>query len=1019
VAKPKPEEFDSDAEIDEAEAVEEVSEVRARGARQLRGSRLTRLNDRLAGGARRPGEEEITRSPFVMAMGFLIVGLAIVAAVFYFLILSDSEKTRFERADRALTESKYNEAIQLFDDFLLNYPSGEYSNRAKIRRGIATVRRYTDATTFSPESVIDAEKSLSDFVTSCRDFPEFADETNRLIGYAEKIARAAARVATDNANEEALEASKRAFARLDSLASGGSVTVEARERISKLQAEASAAILQRDVLQSSTGEIQEHLSAGDPIAALKIYQGLIRRYEVLSDSDEFRKILGRISDLELSRTRPEELGIPALDPENEESSIPSLSVNLRTQASANQVSQGKLVFGAGGDVVFAVDSETADPVWKRRIGAKSPFAPILIDGVEPSLLLFHSGRYELMLVRQQDGSVIWKQSVEAAITGEPLVIDQEIYVTTLEGYLWQISADDGTAIARVGFSQPVHGPPALSRDQESLIIPGEIAFIYTLTRRPLACKAVSWTAHSEGSVSSPMLPMGKLFLMSENHSGEEARLRAFTLKSSGELSERSRQSVLGEVKDPCLLRGDHLFVPSTPQRITAFRISDEPEADVFSLIDSNQVEDAEPGSMFLASGAGGYVWMASSSLRRFQVTTQAVLLDDAVVAKGEHLYPMQLDDQSFMVTTTEPWSSSVFLTRVNRNSMKGQWRLALSTNLVAVGPSAQGNSLIAVSDFGEIFRLPLKPVSKTEFFTRSSGQFRLPDDLADPVAGIAMPDGRMAAWCLGDDASVWTTTRTGLLEQRWRLPSAPETDPVPLAGGLVVPLPGRLRLVAKQPRTEDYLVSEGIGEESSWKCLTRLSDTRLVAVNSNDQIIQVEYRETPGPHLAEVSIARLDGETEVAPAAGGDYLCVPMVDGRIVLMSSQTLETVTERDLGEVISESPLIVGSRVFVEAGRRDIAVFDLSDQLSPLGTFPSPGGWLIDTPLELPGGGYLAAFANGGVHRLNEDGLPVGEPVNLGQHLQFGPIQAGESIVVVAADGSLFFMNDLAAAPRGEDE
>jgi len=1014
VAKSNPDEFDSDADVDVVEAVEEISEVRARGTRQLRAGRLTRLNDRLAGGAARPGEQKISRSPFVMAMGFFIVGLGIIAAVFYFLILSGSEESRFERADRALTEAKYNEAIQLFDDFLLQYPSGEFSNRAHIRRGTAKVRRYTDSTTFTVETAVDAEKSLNEFVTSCRDYPEFADENDRLIGYAEKTARAAATVATNNASQEALEASKRAFARLDSLATGGGVSVEARERILKMQSEASAAILQSEVLESSKGEIQGHLSAGDPLAALKIYQGLISRYEILRDAPKFNAVLGQIRELELSLTTPEELGTEAVVTEYDETARPSLSVNLRTQASSDQVSQEKLVFGAGGDVVFAVDSETANPIWKRRIGRKSQFAPIEVDGVEPSLLLFHGGNSELLLVRQKNGSLIWRQSVESTVTGQPLVVDQEIYITTEAGYLWQISAASGSAISRVKFSQAIQGPPALSRDGESLIIPGRQAFVYTLSRRPLECKAVSWTAHEEGSVVSPMVPMGNVFLLCENHSTEESRLRALTMKSSGELAERARHNVSGQIWDPCLLRGDQLFVPSTPQRVTAFRISDEPDADVFSLIDSNQVEDAEFASMFLASGAGGYVWMASTSLRRFQVTNQAVLLDDDVVAKGLHLYPMQTDDQSLMVTTSEPYSSSVFLTRVNRNTMTGQWRLALSTNLVAAGPSAQGNSLIAVSDFGEIFRLPLNPVSEPEFFTRSLSQFRLPDGLTDPVAGLEMPDGRMAVWCLGEQASVWTTTRTGQLEQRWPLPGAPEAAPVPLAGGLVVPLPGRLRLVAKQPQAEDYLVSEEFGTDSSWKCLTAISESRLLAVNASDQVVQIEYRETPGPHLAEVSIARLDGEIEVAPAAGSDYVCIAMVDGRLVLMRSQTLETVVERDLGEVIGQSPLVVASRVFVEVGRRDVAVFELNDQLDPLGTFPSPGGRLVDSPLLLPGGGFLAAFSKGVVLRLGEDGLPAGDPVDLGQQLEHGPMQAGESIVVVAADGSLFFLNDLVSAP-----
>ena len=105
------EDFDEDLEV--VNAVEEFDEVRARGARQLRSGRLRRLNDQIAGGPRRPGEQEISRSPFVLTMFFLILGLGIVAAVFYFLILRETEESAFDTASRSVSETKYNEAIVL------------------------------------------------------------------------------------------------------------------------------------------------------------------------------------------------------------------------------------------------------------------------------------------------------------------------------------------------------------------------------------------------------------------------------------------------------------------------------------------------------------------------------------------------------------------------------------------------------------------------------------------------------------------------------------------------------------------------------------------------------------------------------------------------------------------------------------------------------------------------------------------------------------------------------------------
>lgn len=1009
MAKKNNDNFDDDPEV--VNAVEEFDEIRARGARQLRSGRLRRLNDQIAGGPRRPGEQEISRSPFVLTMFFLILGLGIVAAVFYFLILRETEKSAFDSAARSVSETKYNEGIVQFENFLLAYPSGEYANRARILLQTAKIKRHTDSTTFSVESAVEAQGNLEEFFRTCQDLPEFQEERDKVIRFAEKISRAAAEVAIKNGNQQALDASQAAYARLDSITSGaGSLTSEARQRILRLHSRASAEILKRDVLKESMDEIKENLNANRPLQALSIYQGLMDRYEVLRDDSGYRRVLQDILKKEQTLVTVEELSRDALTEEANEARRPSLSINLQTSVTAGLLSQGKKVFGTGGDVVFAMDSETGLPEWKRRIGADSPFAPIVVEGQTPGLLLFHGGRNEVQLVRQDDGSLVWRQSVESPASGLPLVLDQEIFVATDAGDLWQISVSSGRAMNKVHFRQPIQGPVAVSRDGESLLVPGRGSFVYTLSRRSLECRAVSFTEHGKNTVRSPMIPMGKVFLFCQNQN-EKCILRAMRMNADGQLEEQERQTIEGQVNDPCLLRGDQLFVPSTPQRITAFRIADRADGDIFSLIDTNQLENAAIARMFLVSGSGGNLWMASTSLRHFRVTTQSVLLDEAVVAEGHHLFPIQSDDTSLMVTTTAPWSSSIFFTRVDRDSMVGQWRTVLKTNLVAAGASTSGNSLLAVSDFGEIFRVPLKEIGSGGFYSQAISDFRLPDGLQDPVSGVALADGRLAAWCFGDEARAWTTTGTGQLEQSWRLPASPEVPPIPFAGGLAVALPGRLRLTATRLQSEDYRIADADRDDVVWKSLVALNDTQLLAIRSDDQIIQVEYRSTPDPHLAEIGVTQLRSQVEVAPVAADGYVCMATVEGKLMMMRSAGLELVKEHDLQTVINRAPIQSGGMLFAQTADGAVHTLRFDDTLESTGSFPSPGGHLVAPPLALAGGEFLAAFSHGTVVRLDQQGRPTDQLDDLGQQLQLGPVTVDNSFIVIAADGSLFLLDDLA--------
>ena len=54
----------------------------------------------------------------------------------------------------------------------------------------------------------------------------------------------------------------------------------------------------------------------------------------------------------------------------------------------------------------------------------------------------------------------------------PLVVSDNIFVTTQNNEMWQVAVANGRALSRLKFSQPIIGPPALASDGSKTRDPG-------------------------------------------------------------------------------------------------------------------------------------------------------------------------------------------------------------------------------------------------------------------------------------------------------------------------------------------------------------------------------------------------------------------------------------------------------------------------------------------------------------------------------------------------------------------
>ncbi len=975
-----------------------------KGRRQIARGRLARLADSIAGGPTRPGDQQVIRSPFVLALIGGVLGFGLLAAIFYYIIGRESETRRLNEALLALEQRKYGEAEQLFLKYLEDYPEGGSSETARLSLHKSRVEKQLLTTT------PDVSRGLSELqalISVGKDLDGFDNEREAIQRYADRLTYAGARVAEISQQQAPLDISREGLEILRRFSPDGRVPPDREEELIRRQRIAEAAVARRMVFDTALAQTRKLLGEGNTIGAIGTRQAMLDRYEVLRDDPDVAALLQEILTREQQTVVRTEPGTDALT-DDLPAELPSLSLNLRTQATNDLVSRQRLVFGVGVDCLYGLDADTGEPRWKRVIGGEPAFAPIAVKGTLPGLLVHSRRTNELLMVRQQDGRLIWRQSIGSSPSGDPLILGQEIYITTARGELWQVSTVNGRITARLTFSQPVVGPPAVSRDGRQLVIPGDAMFVYTMTLNPLTCAAVSYLEHRAGSVESPLLTAGDLFVMTDNHRADSGRVRILELNSSGQLAVRGTELVDGHIRDPLLLRGAELFVPSAPQRVTAFRIAADAGSPLpLAKIGANQLEDGQQTRMFLLAGPGGQLWLGGRSLRKFQLRTNAVLLESGHVAEGIHLQPIQFADQSVFLTYRDASLASVYFIRADPEQMQGTWRTVLGTRVVAAGPAAGDASILVVSDFGRVFRVPLAEISRGGFSLESISEFRLPDKLASSVDGLTLTDGRLGAWCGAPEPLLWTISTTGQLERRWVLPDVPQTAPAAIAAGVVFALPGRLHLTAVSSgvTVEDYRAAQAVSQQSGWKHLTAISDSQVLAVTTENRMVRVEYRPMPRPQLAEISVTPLDHSIEVAPAAANGHVVLATAEGRLILMRADSLEVLASAELGGVPRRSPFLAGDRVFVEVSTGELKTFVLTDSLRPAGSFPLAGRSLAGVPVRLQDGSHLVALNDGAIERLTADGMLAAGGVTIGQTLSRGPLLIAGQLIAVAADGSLY--------------
>lgn len=977
---------------------------------------IPRLQQRLGTGgaffdlkAKRPGEQELLRSPLIVSLSIFTSILVLVAIALWFLIGRDASAKAYQLAVSEMEQKRFGPAITQFQEFLKQYPSHQFASAARHAIGQSLVEQPLSGAAPSFDKALLA---LDEYITKERRAKDFPEMIPKVLELAHRIAKGAADAAGTQKKAELLKVSENASRLLQQYSPPDKPPTQALADIDSSTQKARTAIRKHSTYQVALTEMDRELKKNRPFAAFEVRRKLLLQYsELASDKNLQERVASALKTeraLASRRIIDQAAETSELAPNP---SLPELNLLRQTRTRADTVASGTNVFTLTDTTCFAVDSVTGNPRWKRFLGTNPPFPPYPIALDVLSVLVFDTQSNELLLLKQRDGTLTWRQKLPSPASAGPLLHEGQIFIPTQSGVLCQLDVVTGKFTSQLSFSQPLASSPIVIANGERLLAAGDRAVLYTLNYRPLECIAVTYTGHSSGSIQAPPLRMGEFVLTTENDRQDSAKLRVWDAsKPEASLVELVTSRVQGNVKDPAVLRGKQLVVPSAPERLAAFTVSDERGEKALSASATYQVEKPEGGPIFVTLGPDDELWMTSSSLRRLRIGADTLIPETGQLTLGISSLPVQLLDQSLFATSRIKSSTGTFFLSADRHQMVSHWLIALGGRALGSGTTAAADGSVPLFvDTGDVFSVTATKLNAGGFDNRPVTSLVLPPGLTKPPHVTVLSNGRLAVWCDGQQPRIWLFNTDGIVAKELPLPGELEAPPILLSGGIVLPLKGKLRLIEAPgfaKPVEDLMPPVDPQHPTAWKAVLALDEKQLIAINDQGRVLRAQVRTEPVPHLAEVASIELKLPVDFAPILSNNRIYL-VAEKILYCLDASTLERRAEVVLPASVSQGVWSLGQQLLLICGKQQILGLDSEPPCQINWQQKHEHGALAGTPL-VRGDRWIEATYSGIIQIRNPTDGSITRALEVKRPLVLGPVVIQDQVVVATLDGSLLVLN-----------
>ena len=950
--------------------------------------------------------------------GFLgIIGVLILSGGgLYWMLMRGSADDRIAAANKLYTDEIWLEAQKRYDEFLDSFGDGnEHSSLARTRITMTELYIAKDMSdpTVGTDKALETLPGIEDEEALDQ---ERGDLATLLVEIAENIV-AEARKKKDTVAKRALL--DKLDQQLELTANPQYVTGAMRTSLSGKLKEIDEArgrvereINRNEKLDVAVAEMTKLLDAKDTKAAYDVRFELLKEFPELGDNERLAKLIAKASEIQqqLVETTAKLPKLVSAEPATDLRSI------VLTARSGDRVPdlRDEVIFIRTKGSVLAFNGEDGTLLWRRYVGNTLAHSPVRLDD-GTAVLLSESSALSVERCDGRTGEIDWRLEIGEPFN-QPIVVRDDIYISTKSGLLFSIDATTGDAKWAQQIPQDLEVGPGVDHRAAVAYIPGDHSNLYVLGSSDGSSIESYYIGHRPGTIAVPPTPLLEHLFVIENKGPDYCLVHILGVDADG--------IHLKKVQDPHRMGGNVLVPPIIAQQrslvvltdmgeVAVFDVEVTSETDKVSVVASQPASYGTPTLTQMAVGRS-QMWTTGTRIGRFELqVNRGRVVPDWSKHEGDTFVGQPLAIGDALVHARQlRGTTGIRVSAVDPKSGEELWRNDIGAPVVMLRRATGG--VHALTSQAALFELDQSAIDTgaTRAPIENRGSVGVIMRFEDP---LAIDENRFvlinkASGAGGQQVAVYDPTRD---TEKLRLVSLNLLSGKPSGRGLVAGEGLFLTLNSGRAVVMDYQTGSQLGnpfqpvsnpvEEVSWSNAVRVPDDpgQLVVADSRKSIYRLRVGELTR-QLAKVDLPSATLGT--IAAVGNTFMAAtsgPAADS-VIGHDLVTLKEKFSRQLDGRVIWGPATAGDQGVVLTD--DQVLRGISIDGEPTFSIPVPKGMPVGEPV-LNDGNIIIVSDTGWIVVID----PVsGEQVGLtevGEPFSATPMVLKDRLLVPGAEGVVY--------------
>ena len=973
--------------------------------------------------------------PLIIYGGGAVVLLVLVGIGLFALLHRGSGDEMLQAADGEYDRALYPSAIEHYDAFLQQFSSHPKVSRARVRRGLATIRHEL--------ATGDGLRSAQEILPALLAEEAFPDARSELSGILPELVARLVKEAHDATSltekETLLGKGREAMSLVDNSAYLPSSLRRAVDgRVEQLQRDMEEIDYEVNRQQQLAETVVQMRRANEASHAEESYQArseLLRIYPELIDAAGLIEATRETAESERADMvasggiAPERWPQPVADDVSLGSEWQLALADRRGTAIEALQNQTHLV--QFDRAVYAFDLRSGGIRWRRVVGYHA-VEPRIIGSIA---ILWHGPSSSLLGCDAISGDLVWRLPLdtdrpELSPRAHDVIVNIPLRDRN-ESQLMLIRASDGTVVAGTAIPRATSAHAIAPTRSGPILVAANHSTLYLLDGESLACLANVYLGHAPGALG-PINDLDGVVVVPENLPTGDSQLRGFRWQEGGGLVESFEPiPLLGHCIYPGSQLGPRRGMMTTDRGVEMVVSTEVVGSDRgFRKIAATLPLDSRTSDRYHSAFYQGQLWSGSRRLVKYDLlASRGELVRKSVDSSADSVIaPFQIvGDNLLSVQRPAGEGGAVVSAWGEQNGIAQpvwQTRIGVPT---AGGPVSWRDELFVVTVNGRVYRIggdalrrgvvdePIQTLPRHA----TVGPWHVTNDqlprlLGDEDHPLFVSRGDVVR------AAVLTESKSDPLAMIDLPPQlgTPTGNPTRFGGGILIPtVRGPIHWLATstgKPLSEPYFPTVEPGQRFAWIGPAILDESDFLLAQSDGRLTIVGRNNN---RLA------LKDETRIDNVTIRDVLYVPPrvavvttadQDDAILLVDRASLSTSAHIPLQGALTWGPFALGSQLIV-ADKRELLLVANDGTAIWRHRMPDEADFAIGRPLVLDEQ-IVIAFADGNVVAF---AIGTGTPVwtlSVGEPLETGPMPFHGRLLVGGHDGTVHVLPDLRARQGG---